>query len=61
MATTFTPPIDLYEESVEDSAEEHRDEAREREPWRKRPGGNGDRDEPAIEAGQGRLEQVLGW
>ena len=31
------------------------------DPPHARPDDNGDRDEPAIEAGQGRLEQVLGW
>ena len=61
MATTHSAPIDLYEESREDFTEEQ-DHATGRGPTEeRRPSANGDRDTPAIEDGQSRLEQVLGW
>ena len=61
MATVHTPPIDLYAESTEGPTEE-REKLAERasQEWR-RPSSNGERDQPAIDAGQGRLDQVLGW
>jgi hypothetical protein len=61
MATFLTPPIDLYAESTEDFGEEHPVEEAQHRAWNVRPADNGDRDEPAIDAGQRRLEQVLGW
>ncbi|MDQ3741422.1 MAG: hypothetical protein M3389_10830 [Actinomycetota bacterium] len=60
MATTFTPPIDLYAESREGFGEEH-DTPYEQHPPDARPADNGERDEPAIAAGSHRLNQVLGW
>ena len=60
MATTHSAPIDLYEESHE-GLEQERPETGRHETEGRRPDGNGDRDEPAIDAGQGRLDQVLGW
>ena len=60
MATFHTPPIDLYAESEEGFGEEHRREREERDhAWHTRPAENGDADEPAIDAGEGRLKQVL--
>ena len=58
MGTMVTPPIDLYEESTE--ALDHPQDER---PTRLRtaPFENGDLDQPAIDAGQGRWDQVLGW
>ena len=61
MATVYTPPIDLYAESTEGFGEEQDELATQREPWQVRPDDNGDRDEGAIVAGQGRWAQVLGW
>ncbi len=61
MATMHSAPIDLYEESHEGFAEEHQDAARRSATEERRPAENGERDEPAIDKGQGRLEQVLGW
>ena len=62
MATTHSAPIDLYEESREGFAEEHREDAVRRSATEeRRPAANGDRDQPAIDQGKGRLEQVLGW
>ena len=59
MATTHSAPIDLYAESREGFDEAPRGEQPAAQPWTARPGDNGDRDEPAIDAGRGRLEQVL--
>ena len=57
MSTVHTPPIDLYAET--DDREER---------WgptpqglREMPTENGDRDEPAVQAGERRLDMVLGW
>ena len=62
MATFHTPPIDLYAESTEGFGEEHRrDRELEDGAWHTRPADNGEPDEPAIDAGEGRLKQVLGW
>ena len=62
MATFHTPPIDLYAESREGSREEqHPVEEAQQMAWNARPAQNGDRDDPAIDAGQDRLYQVLGW
>ena len=61
MATTHSAPIDLYAESHEGFGEEHHDTTPRQEPPQARPDENGDRDEPAIAAGQHRLAQVLGW
>ena len=58
MATVHTPPIDLYAETQdlqERSAGETPPEVD------RSPRENGDRDEPAVQAGERRLEQVLGW
>ena len=57
MATVHTPPIDLYAET-QDREEEWADTPREIETS---PRENGDRDEPAVQAGERRLQQVLGW
>lgn len=65
MATTFTPPIDLYTESVEDAAATPA--ARDDQPHpphdvpAARPALNGDRDQPAIDACHEGLDRVLGW
>ena len=57
MATMHTPPIDQYE--VDEEREElQRDD---REIGFVFPDENGDPDEPAIAAGQHRLNAVLGW
>ena len=56
MATVHTPPIDLYAET-QDREEEWADTPREI----KTPRENGDRDESAVQAGEHRLQQVLGW
>ena len=61
MATFHTPPIDLYAESTEGFREEHRASEDKPDPWHTQPAYNGDRDEPAIDAGSDRLDQVLGW
>ena len=61
MATFHTPPIDLYAESTEGFGEDGRDAERKLSAWQQRPAENGERDEPAIDAGEGRLERVLGW
>ncbi|HEV2999820.1 MAG TPA: hypothetical protein VGW75_03685 [Solirubrobacteraceae bacterium] len=61
MATTFTPPIDLYAESTEGFGEDHHDDPPRRSPSDRRPPVNGDRDEPAIETSRAGLERVLGW
>ena len=61
MATTHSAPIDLYEESREGFAEDQDHVTRRSATEERRPDGNGDRDQPAIDVGQGRLEQVLGW
>jgi len=58
MGTTFTPPIDLYAETLE--GEEHTPDQL-RPGSRTAPPDNGDLDEPAVVAGERRLEQVLGW
>ena len=58
MATVLTPPIDLYAETqdlYEESAGKTPHDAH------ITPRENGERDEPAIEKGESRLEQVLGW
>ena len=60
MATTHSAPIDLYEESREGDSEEQ-DRTGRTATEERRPSGNGERDQPAIDSGQGRLEQVLGW
>ena len=52
MATMHTPPIDLYDESQDD---------REEKDVQTSPRENGDLDQPALDAGKERLEQVLGW
>jgi hypothetical protein len=57
MATMHTPPIDLYEET-HDHEEPARDD---REIGFVFPDENGDRDEPAVQAGEHRLNAVLGW
>ena len=61
MATSHSAPIDLYEESREGFATEEGATTAQPTTEDQRPAFNGDRDEPAIAAGQGRLEQVLGW
>ena len=63
MVTTHSAPADLYSEAEGGPAAEGQPDAtnEERHPWEARPADNGDRDQPAIDAGQGRLEQVLGW
>lgn len=61
MATTSTPPIDLYAESREGFGEAQHEGSDQQHPPLARPAENGDRDEPAIAAGSHRLDQVLGW
>ena len=63
MVTTHNAPADLYTDAEEGPAAEGYPHAphEERHPWEARPAENGDRDQPAIDAGQGRREQVLGW
>ncbi len=62
MATTYTPPIDLYAESTEGFEEERGDTPHARSnPPERRPPLNGDRDEPAIETSHAGLDRVLGW
>ena len=63
MVTTHSAPADLYTAAEEGHAAEGQPDAthEERHPWEARPADNGYRDQPAIDAGQGRLEQVLGW
>ena len=58
MATVHTPPIDLYAETQDREERWTGTTPREIETS---PRENGDRDEPAVEAGQLRLERVLGW
>jgi hypothetical protein len=57
MATVHTPPIDLYAET-QDREEEWAQAPRE---IATAPRENGERDEPAVTAGERRLEMVLGW
>jgi hypothetical protein len=57
MSTIHTPPIDLYEET-DDRPQDTRDD---RETGFVFPDDNGDRDEPAVQAGERRLHAVLGW
>ena len=61
MATTHTPPIDLYAESTEGFGEERGDAQHDRSTPERRPPLNGDRDEPAIETSHAGLDRVLGW
>ena len=68
MATVHTPPIDLYAETQdreEEWADTPREGGRTRDERRQRvetsPRENGDLDEPAVQAGERRLQQVLGW
>ena len=61
MATTHSAPIDLYEEPRAGFTEEQHESGTGETPEERRPRFNGDRDEPAIDAGTGRLDQVLGW
>ena len=58
MATVHTPPIDLYAETQDRGEEWTGDMPRHIETS---PRENGDRDEPAVQAGEHRLQQVLGW
>ena len=58
MVTPATPPIDLYEESTD--ALDHTQDQRPTGP-RTMPSQNGELDQPAIDAGRGRWDQVLGW
>ena len=58
MATMHTPPIDLYDVDEQQDQELQRDD---REVGFVFPDENGDVDEPAMAAGQGRLNAVLGW
>jgi hypothetical protein len=58
MSTVHTPPIDLYAET--DDPEERWANATPRD-IETSPRENGDRDEPAVQAGERRLQQVLGW
>ena len=57
MATMHTPPIDQYD--VDEVREEHQQD--DREVGFVFPDENGDVDEPAVAAGQHRLNAVLGW
>jgi hypothetical protein len=57
MATVHTPPIDLYAESQDREWKDQGSTPREIETS---PRENGDRDEPAIDAGLLHLERVLG-
>jgi hypothetical protein len=59
MGTSLTPPIDLYAESLEDG--EATVQAAVRPGSQTSPRENGDLDEPAVVAGERRLEMVLGW
>jgi hypothetical protein len=61
MATTHTPPIDLYEESAEGFGEERGDAHATATPPQRRPPQNGHRDEPAIDTSHAGLDRVLGW
>ena len=61
MATTFTPPIDLYAESAKGFGEERHDDPPRRGTSEQRPPANGERDEPAIEVSRAGLDRVLGW
>lgn len=62
MATMFTPPIDLYEDETQEGRDPVRDD---REVGfaiqHAFPVENGERDEPAVEAGETRWGSVLGW
>ena len=59
MATMHTPPIDLYAETT--TVRSRRSASATPARSRTSPRDNGDLDEPAIAAGEHRLEQVLGW
>ena len=61
MATTHTPPIDLYAESREGFGQEHHDHPEGVDPPARRPDYNGDRDEHAIDDCHSGLARVLGW
>ena len=57
MSTLHTPPIDLYAETDE------REETAADAPVdvKTSPRDNGDVEDEAVQAGERRLEQVLGW
>ena len=60
MATTHSAPIDLYEESREGFTEEQQHATRDERPTeQRRPDFNGERDDPAIERGTAKFDQVL--
>jgi hypothetical protein len=58
MATMHTPPIDQYDVDEQQEQDRQRDD---REVGFVFPDDNGDVDEPAVAAGQHRLNAVLGW
>ena len=58
MGTVFTPPIDLY---AQDEGDETRASYDTPADIQASPRENGDLDDPALRAGELRLEQVLGW
>jgi hypothetical protein len=65
MATFTMPPIDLYPETDEDDRERfelsHYTSDVPAGSGMTTPRGNGDIDAPALDAGNYRLDQVLGW
>jgi hypothetical protein len=69
MATFTMPPIDLYPETDEDDRERfdlahytrERDQDVPAGSAMTTPRGNGEIDAPALDAGNYRLDQVLGW
>jgi hypothetical protein len=61
MSTVHTPPIDLYEESIEMEGLKPEEGRSDDDVRRTTPRDNGDVDQPALDAGGERLSQVLGW
>jgi hypothetical protein len=58
MGTFVTPPIDLYEESIEDLDRMQDDRPTRSRTW---PLENGELDRSALQDGERRWDQVLGW
>ena len=58
MGIPFTPPIDLYAETLEEGFDKPNAEP---PGSQNHPRDNGELDEPAVVAGEHRLETVLGW
>jgi hypothetical protein len=61
MGTMHTPPIDLYDMDARDGLEPGTDDRETGFVLDAFPDDNGDRDQPAVDAGERKLHTVLGW